>query len=101
MTNTKICFLDNRVHQKMGVKVYLDNHYLGKIYTNEVVEINVLPGNHEIYAKFLFVKTNKIKFKVNKENRSFEISNVPITKSFINDTVVKHQTPISLRQRLA
>lgn len=101
MTKMKISFLDNPIHQKMGVNIYLDNNLLGKIYTNEEMEFNVLPGNHEIYAKFLFIKTHPIRFKTVKENRNFEILNVPLGKEFLKECVVEHHTPITMRQRIA
>lgn len=101
MSTMKISYLDNSIHQNLNVKIYLDSRYLGKIHANEVLEMSLLPGKHEIYVSSLCFRSRKISFKVDKENRQFEILNHPFGISMLNDYFIKHEHVLTLRQRMA
>ncbi|MBR3839790.1 MAG: hypothetical protein IKM20_01475 [Erysipelotrichales bacterium] len=100
MSTMKVSFLDNSDHPKFGVKVFLDNNHIGTLHTNEDLEISILPGKHEIYVSYMFFRSNKLSFKVEKENRQFEILGHPIQVSKIGDYVIRHEDILTLRQRM-
>ena len=79
-----------------GVNIYLDNNYLGKLHANDTIEVEILPGKHTIYASSLFIKSKKINFKVDKQNRLFEVCNHSLPS-----TIIQHEDIIGLIQRMA
>ena len=100
MSTMKISFLDNNEHPKYGVKVYLDKIYLGTLHTNQNLEISILPGKHELYVSYMFLRSNKLNFKVEKENRQFEIVGHPIHMNKISDYIIRQEDILLLRQRM-
>lgn len=50
-------------------KVFVDDIYLGDIRDGETKEFDVSPGQHTIYLKIDWCRSNKIKFDLNKEEK--------------------------------
>lgn len=100
MAKLKISYLNKSIANSLAVKVYLDNCLLERINDDECYEFDILPGKHEIYVSSLCFKSQRLSFKVEKENRQFEILSHPIELSLINDCIFKHQDVITLRQRM-
>lgn len=60
------------VDRMRAYKVMLDGEQVAKIKNGEQIEIDVAPGNHELYLKIDWCQSNRIEFDLNKNAMEFE-----------------------------
>lgn len=92
----------SRIDERNGhgfFKLYLDGTMIGKIGSNEEMVFDILPGKHSLYCKCGVLSTHKISFKVNKENRKFEILSDDNALSFIYQILTIKDKFLNVRQR--
>lgn len=53
-------------------KIVLDGDVVGKIMEGEHIEIDVAPGNHQVYLKIDWCKSNTVEFEVSETMLDFE-----------------------------
>lgn len=94
--------LINRIDEHAGYgafKVYLDDTMIAKIHPNEELKFEVLPGKHSLYCKCGILSTRKISFKVQKEDRRFEIVSDDNAFSFFAQFLSLKDSFLTVRQR--
>lgn len=82
--------LTNRIYMKIKIKresklinrfraykIILDGICVEKIKNNQNIELNIKPGNHEIYLKIDWCKSNKVKFRGDSNLLRFECGSNP------------------------
>lgn len=80
---------DNVYRDKLrSYKIIIDGNYCDEIKCGEIKNINLAPGNHTIYLKIDWCRSNKIDFTVlENETVEFECGN-PIDKRRILSSII-------------
>lgn len=55
------------VDKVRAYKIILDGNVVGKIKDGEEIEIDVAPGNHQLYVKIDWCRSNTVEFAMNEE----------------------------------